>query len=250
MAKITKECVRLAIERIKDSFNDQPSPKVRYDNHTKKISVIHDFCFGTIPKVKIITSREDWFDIYHNIYQQTFSSIQDSIHPKGKKEELKQYAEENLERFRDDLLIYATAAHSINPVQYSRNGRYSVYKKRKSSHYDLSLREKNEVSNMAVRLYVYLYYDIGKKSPKQWPSYVKRFLDAYGIPKSDLHRNVALQGAVKGVMVKYFGLPFGDRFWQTFVVESPIGLERVCKLKRINPEEDPFLKELFKEFMD
>jgi len=52
---------------------------VRYDSHTKKIFVTNDFCFGTIPKIKIITSREHWFETYYGVNQQTFDSIQDLI---------------------------------------------------------------------------------------------------------------------------------------------------------------------------
>jgi hypothetical protein len=257
MAKITKECVQLAIERIKDSFNDQPSPKVRYDNHTKKISVIHDFCFGKIPKIKMIASREQWFELYYDIYQHTFDSIQGFLYrpTKQKREDLKEYAEGDLERFRDDLLIYVAAAHMINPIQYFRKGKYFLNGKRKSSHYDLSQREKYEVANMATRLYEYLR-NIRKISSKQWPFYFKRFLKQYEISPDGLKKNtpnVALQEEAGSVLIKYYGLDPSDRFWQTFVTESPILLRRIHKLNRagrINPEEDPFLKELFKEFMD
>jgi len=244
MARLIKKEWEEFKEKLEEKLKEPlPSPRVHYNSHTKKISVRYDFRFGTIPKVKIIGPREQWFEIYHGINQQTFDSIQDLIHSKRKKEELKQYAEENLERFRDDLLIYAAAAHRINPIQYFRNGKYYLYGRRKSSHYEFSRREKYEVARMAVRLYVYLRYNLSKKSPKQWPSYVGKFLDKYEISdaRNHLKKDIALKYYVKDAMSKYFGIDSNERFWQTFIVESPIKLKRVRELKRINPEEDPFL---------
>jgi hypothetical protein len=259
----SRDLIKLAVERLERNLKSQPSHAdeyekwlkekklLRYDSHTQKISVTLDFCVGRISKVKIIASYQEWVDIYYTVDQQTFDSIQNFLYrcPKQKKQELKNYAENDLKGFREDLFTYAIAANIDNPAFYCK-------KKMRSSPYGFTPKERFEVSNMTVRLYVYLRHDIARKKREQWPFYVKGFLKKYDIPTTHLDTKIPHRGKseilkidVEQVILAWYGLEkLGDRFWKTFVEESRISRKRVRKMKRINPDEDPFLKELFKEF--
>jgi len=199
-----RELIRSAVERAEKDLKKQQPPKVRYDSHTKKISVTHDFCFGKIPKIKIIASCQRWLKIYDSVIDQkrmkivSFESIRNDLSrrcPRLKKEELERYAHKDLNSFLDDLFICAHYAR-CNPYCYPK-------KIRTSSHYDLKPEEKNEVSNMAARLYIYLR-QINKLPRGQRPYYIGRFLRTYGIDRIS-SRESLLQDDIKNILSKYYG---------------------------------------------
>lgn len=241
----TRDLIQLAVERLQHDLKNQPSPSVRYDAHERRISVVSAFRFGTIPKVRIFAPCKDWLEIYYNVDRQSFESIRGLLSrcPKAKREQIRRFADEDIEAFRDDIFLCASAANEKNPDFYPKM-------KRRSFHYELSQREKHEVANMAVRLYVYLFDDIGKKSQKQWPPYVIKFSQTYPIHEGLLKNSDDLTGAVMRVVSKYFGFECSNRSWQTFVTDGPIKVERVRKLSPITPLNDAFLKEVFREFMN
>lgn len=130
----------------------------------------------------------------------------------------------------------------------SKNPLYRPGKPRKSV-YGLCKTERWEIANTAIRLYIYLRR-IGKQPKDSWPPYLEKFFDTYDVPQSDLDKDHQLMQDIKDVMRKFYGNKFGERFWQTFVTEGPISLSKVKNLRpNITPEDDPYLKKLFEEFI-
>ena len=102
---------------------------------------------------------------------------------------------------------------------------------------------------MAIRLHDYLY-EIRNQKEFDRSSYLNKFLDYHKIKKYDLQSRDDIKDVVQIVMSDYYGSDFKDRFWQTFIIEGPFSMKQVRKLSpNPNPENDDFLKELFKDFM-
>jgi hypothetical protein len=233
------------IKSIRKGFKKDP-PKVTPNPKEKTISVTFDFgALGHIKRVKIIARRKTWLN-WHWIEDISFEDIECYLSKRTLnkiKDALKDLYQQSPEIFNADFfncVLYANAEE--NPDFKLR------VKPRKPSPYDLSWTEKNEISATAIHLYVY-FKSICRLPENKWPLYIDKFLTEYKIDKHFFKKGLDLEGIIENVISQYYGIDFSERFWQTFVTESPISIERVQRLKRINPEQNPFLLPIFKEFM-
>jgi hypothetical protein len=235
-----------SFERIlkdtKKYLSERVRPKVRCDKDD--IFVTCDFNQGNIKKVRFKASKKDWLQLTRDRYKKDF--LFDDIsqylsRPNQKiKTALQKYSEKYPTLFFDDFWNCIEATIENNPLIESR------VKTRKPSQYDLSWSEKNEITALASRLYIYLQ-KISKQSKKTWPDYFHDFLSSYEILEIELEAD--LQGAIRKIVSIYFGIEFKDRFWQTFVTDRGISLRRLKKCShRIDPDQDLILSDLFKEF--
>ncbi len=225
------------IERHKEN-----PPVVTYDPKHKRISVKYGFNCGFIPNVKIIANRKKWLEWFYNFEQLAFDKIEPCLSQPSKKtrKALQQYVKEDPQGFTAEILDCVQLALEKNPL-------YPPAAKSRKSEYYLSWTERNEMINMSIRLHDYLC-SIRKQT--EYPAYLKKFLKEYDIPKPALLDMLDIKDVVRGVMSGYYGPDFKERFWQTFIVDGPIEIEQVRKLApNPNPENDDFLKKLFKKFM-
>jgi hypothetical protein len=243
-----------AISDIKAFLKEHPSkvPHIISDPKGTTISIKYNFGHFDDLKIKLKAERDDWLNLWadHDFEHVQFKEIEPYLSrrvPKETKEILKKYSEDYPDHFSAD--VFDCIQWIINEIPS-----YRPPKPRKPSVYGLDKKEKWEISSTAVRLYLYLL-DIGRLTKESWPPFLKKFVDTYKIPVSNnglllnLKDHINLKDDIRDIMVKYYGIDFGDRFWKTFVTESPISLTRIKHSKRrINPENDPFLEELFKEF--
>ena len=221
-------------------------PVIKYDKKTKRISVKYGFDYGFIPNVKIIAESKKWLQWFYNFEQQvTFDKIKSCLSrpPKKTLKALEQYVKDDPQGFTGEMLDCIQFALTQNPL-YS-----PAVKTRRPSEYELTWAIRNEIANTAIRLYDYLY-KISKQKEIDRPAYLKKFLNYYKIKKYNLKGLLHIQDIVRIVMSDYYGSDFKERFWQTFVIEGPISIKQVRKLSpNPDPENDNFLKELFKDFM-
>jgi hypothetical protein len=239
------EYVDHLLETVKLQLKKHERPVAHYNKSNKRITIIYDFNFGFIPKVKFIAHRDIWLQWFYNFDQTDFNAIKLCLSRPSKKthEDLSQYANNYPRDFRGDMFKCIECAIFQHPKFPP------AVKSRKPSQYDLTWREKNEISVTAIWLYLELRR-LGNQPENKWPSYIKKFLKEYDIKNKALKQDLAIKESIIEIMKQYYGIDFCDRFWQTFVTESSISLKQVKKLKRIDPpKENPFLKPLFKEFI-
>ena len=148
------------------------------------------------------------------------------------------------ELFASELETCIWHANVFNPL--------CKFKKIKSRHPkdddELSWSDKNKITAFATHLYFYLQR-ISKTPPGSWPDYIHGFFKTYNIETPALATNLAIREQIISIVEQYDGRKFRDRFWRTFVTDRHIPLENIQDLKRCTPENDPFLKDLFHEFM-
>jgi len=234
------------LTEIKETISNHFPPVVRYNKNTKRISVSYDFDAGYIKKVKLIASSEKWLDLINEYPENlTYTEVEPLLSRPSKdlQHKLQEYAQDRQDDFTTDVLICIDSANMSNPLFKLR-----VIPRKNS--YDLTWREKNQITMLAGRLYVFLNR-IGRTSEKTWPDYFKRFIETYEIKKHEFRYPDRVQQVVVEVVSKYEGREelFDDsyRFFQTFVKER-IKIRKLEKLQNISPEKDPILKEFFKEF--
>jgi len=231
------------LKRILESHKRKlKKPDLRYNPKDKHIRVTHDFEQGYIPGIKIKAPRELWLEWYCNFDQIKFDTIKPYLSriPKKTLKALTEYAEQDPQGFMGGMFYCVQVALEENPLYSPR------VKARKPSEYDLKWHDINKISNTSIRLHDYLH-KIKNYKEFDRPDYLKKFLNVYGISALDL---LDVKDAVRKVMSKYYGVDFKERFWQTFVTDRPISLRQIRKLAPDpSPENDEFLKELFKEFM-
>jgi hypothetical protein len=223
-------------------------PNARHYPKSKQITVTYYFRPTDKIKAKLILHRDEWFNLWDELdftnvaYKSVESFFSDKTSQKNR-DALKEYASQYPDHFSDDFFKCVYLANFENPE-------FRPPKPRKPSRYELDKAEKWKISNTAIRLYIYLR-NIIKQPERSWPRYVKQFLKVYNIPKANLNDDLILKQDIREVIIDYYGIEFGERFWQTFVTESPISLRRLKNSPRvITPESDQYLAELFKEFID
>jgi hypothetical protein len=229
------------LEDLKKDLSQHSPPIVRYNKGY--ISATYDFDFGCIPKVKIRALKKSWLTLWDNFDALTFKDIEPFLGRKTdieKKRALESYASINSDCFEEDLFLCIQYANAENPD-------FFPIKRPRKNIYNLTRADKWGVSQTAIRLYVFF-------TEEQWHDHMEDFLKKYGLKQSDIHNTTAekRRNAVEKVISEYYGPDFGSRFWQTFVKESPISLNRMLHIERerktINPTDDPWLAELFQEF--
>lgn len=231
------------LTEIKETISNHSPPEV--NKTEKKISVTYDFDAGYIKKVKLIASKEKWLDLINEYpenlaYDEVFPLL--SRPSKTLRHKLKEYAEDRQNDFTTDVLICIDSANMSNPL-------FKLRVIPRKNPYNLSHEEKNQITMIAVRLYLFLER-AGKISQKEWPDYFLKFMKGYKIKPIGLKGHLDITEEVRKVIRDYFGIDnLGPRFWQTFVTESPVKLKAARALKPLTPDEDPLLKELFKEFI-
>jgi hypothetical protein len=240
--KVSDESKKSNNARQNEGYANKPSAKYNYKD--KKLSVTYYFGPWDNLKAKLRATKEKWYRLWESVDfdNVSFKVIEPILSRKTSekiKEEIKGYADKYPDYFSGDV---------FNCVQYAVLKIREV-KPRKPSVYGLSPDDRIEISTIAARLYIYLR-KIGEKPEKHWPSYIKKFLDTYEIPEYHLKNDLELKSDIGNVMSKYYGIEFGERFWQTFVTEKPISPLRLKSMKHVNPENDPLLNQIFKEFKD
>jgi len=220
-------------------------PVIKYDNKNKRISVTYGFNCGFIPNVKIIAKSKKWLKWFYEFEQVTLDKIKPCLSKPSKKtlKALEQYVKDDPKGFTGDMLQCVVLSLEENPLYTPR------VKSRKLEYKKLSWTKKNKMINTSIRLNDYLY-EIRNQKEFDRPAYLKKFLKAHEIEKYDLQNRDDIKDVVRRIMSEYYKTDFKERFWQTFVIEGPISIKQVRKLSpNPNPENDDYLKELFKEYL-
>ena len=224
--KILSEINSFLKERQNGQYRKKPD--VFYDPKGK-IRVTYYFGPMDDVEVKIIARKEEWLNMLSelNFDLVPFGTIEPYLsRPRQEaKNILKKYAEEYPDDFSAEIFECVQLANSKNPLYRPGKPRKSVY--------GLSKTERWEIANTAIRLYIYLRR-IGKQPEYSWPPYLEKFFDTYDVTQSDLDNGLQLMQDIKDVMEEFYGVEFGERFWQTFVTEGPISLSKVKNLSALS----------------
>jgi hypothetical protein len=238
---------------LKSYSNKEPS--ARRDPHEKTITITYYFGLYREIRCALIADRDNWVKLweeadFNNLSLETLFSYDIRLSRKqGRKlaevkAALAQYASENPHSFGLDIYNCALIALSHHP-------HYKLTVKRRGAggtEYELNQQERWDIAATAIYLYLEL---------KQWrhkhqedrPAYIGKLLKTYSKSYDDLKLDSFLQEAVGEILSEYYGIEFSSRFWQTFVVESPLSIKVIRALKRRPIEENPFLEPLFREFL-
>lgn len=240
---MSKEFIETVLWQAFEELHNQEPPTVRYDKKRKTISLKYGFNHNTIP-AKVIAPREVWLEFWHQLDfdKVQFETIEPyfSRAPKKTIEALKSYAEQKPDDFSWDVFRCIESANAHNPLY--RPAR----KPRGGSPYGLSWTEMNKVKAAAAHLYVYLDH-IRKQPEDQWPPFLTRLLKVHGISPFTLKKD--LSETVRIIIVGHYNIDFPqDRFYKTFIQESPISLEGLRTSTRTTSEDNPFISAIFSRF--
>ena len=243
MAQMSEEFVESALWQAYEKLLYQKPPIVIYDKKRKTISVKYGFNDNAIP-AKIIAAREMWLKLWNDLDfdQVHFDTIEPYLSRPSKKtiETLRSYAREKPDYFSWDIYKCIEAANAHNPLY--RPAR----KPRGGSPYGLSWSGMNKVKATAAHLYIYL--DHIRKHPKnQWPPFLGRLLEAHEISPITLEAD--LPEVVRVIISGHYKIDFSqDRFYKTFIQESPISLNRLRSLNLTTSENNPFISPILVKF--
>jgi hypothetical protein len=242
---LSEEIVGSALWKAYEKLLSQKPPIVIYDKKRKTISVKYGFNNNAI-SAKIIAAREMWLELWNDLDfdQVHFNTIVPYLSRPSKKtiETLMSYAKEKPDDFSWDIFKCIEAANAHNPLY--RPAR----KSRGGSPYGLNWSEMNKVKAAAAHLYVYLDH-IRKQPEDQWPPFLGRLLKSHGISICTLEKDHS--EAVRIIIAGHYNIDlFQDRFYKTFIQESPASLEQIRGLKRTTSEDNPFISPIFAKFKD
>jgi hypothetical protein len=229
------------LNEIKSDIGNKQNKKLVYNPKTKHISVTYDFASGWITNIKLKTDCKTWLEYF---YRLDFDNVcfQDiecllSRTPKQKIQLLQQYS-------IDDPCGFSTDVLKVFMVMLDENRAYKPRKKERGSWYGLNRGEKAEIQAQAANLYVFL----GRMSHlRKWPTYFEQVCEKCGIERYEIKAD--RPNAVRKIMSTCTGLKFSERFFQTFVSESPLKLSVVRKSPNKFPNTNPFLKSIFNKIL-
>jgi hypothetical protein len=239
---MTIDYLDVLLGNLDGDSSDFSSLSVRYDKNCKTIRVKYDFNQGKIKNVKMITSGENWLNIFKDFTpdQVSFETVKELLsRPSVKlRKDLKSYADQFHDDFVYEFLICIQAANAHNPKFPP------AVKPRGGSPYPLNYENMWEIKNTAKQLYAYLLNL--KKQPEKYAEKLSWLKKKYDLAEKDFKN---LSKATMKIIQKEFGIYLAveshQNFYRKYINTPDKSFQRIKKDRRIQAGDTPYIKKIF-----
>jgi hypothetical protein len=223
----------------------------KYHRHRKVITVDCGFDRGQI-QTKLIGTPDVWLVLWRTVDEDavSFEILQPLLGRKPGKASrgrLQRYASTEPNRFAQDFFECLYRANLTNPLAtFEKMKRHAVKQK---IDLELTLAERDQVSATAAHLYVFLKH-MGAIEEEDLPNYYQKFAVDYHVNIENLQNYKTLREEVRRILSDWIGVEFSQRFWKTFIEETPISIDTLSQLKVVRDvSRNPFLFQIFRPYL-